>query len=151
MEWLQQNGFWIVVLVLFVLMHLGHGRGHGGHAGHRDRPGDEDTDTTMSPPRPARAATATLIREVIVLDTRVVTWSLATFSTVTFLVCVTFGLVVSESLHMSPLLEQVLPGFVWLTPTGFAIGLIEAFLYGAYAGLVFTPLYNAFHRRWGTV
>ncbi len=83
------------------------------------------------------------------LNTKVVTWSLALFSAVTFLVCIAFGLIVPESLHMTAFLEQMLPGFRWLTPAGFAIGLVEAFLYGAYAGLVFTPIHNALWRRWG--
>ena len=87
---------------------------------------------------------------VRMLNTKVVSWSLAVFSVVTYLVCVLFGVVVPESLHMSVFLEQVLPGFEWLTVWGFTIGLIEAFLYGAYAGLVFTPLYNTFHRAWGS-
>lgn len=87
--------------------------------------------------------------ETTMLDIRVLTWSLASFSTVTYLVCLAYGLVVPESLHMSVFLEQVLPGFRWLTARGFVIGLVESFLYGAYAGLVFTPLYNAFQARWG--
>lgn len=82
------------------------------------------------------------------LNTRVVTWSLAVFSTVSYLVCIAYGLIVPESLHMSGFLEQMLPGFHWLTPGGFAIGLVEAFLYGAYIGLVFTPIYNFFRKRW---
>lgn len=82
------------------------------------------------------------------LDIRVWTWSLALFSTLTFVVCVAYGLVVPEALHMSAFLEQVLPGFRWLTPVGFLVGLVESFLYGAYAGLVFTPIHNAFWRRW---
>ncbi len=82
------------------------------------------------------------------LNIKVVTWTLATFSGVSFLVCVLYGLVVPESLHMSPFLEQVLPGFRWLTPAGFSIGLLESFLYGAYAGLVFAPIYNRFSRLW---
>jgi hypothetical protein len=65
------------------------------------------------------------------------------------MVCVAYGLVAPESLHMTAFLEQMLPGFRWLTPGGFVIGLIEAFLYGAYAGLVFTPIYNRLLRRWG--
>lgn len=88
-------------------------------------------------------------READMLNTRVVTWSLAVFSTVSYLVCIAYGLIVPESLHMSGFLEQVLPGFRWLTAGGFAIGLVEAFLYGAYIGLVFTPIYNFFRKRWG--
>ena len=66
----------------------------------------------------------------------------------TYLVCILYGLIVPETLHMTGFLEQVLPGFRWLTAGAFAIGLVEAFLYGVYAGLVFTPIYNAFWRRW---
>lgn len=82
------------------------------------------------------------------LDTKVVTWALASFATVSYLVCLIYGLIVPESLQMSGFLEQVLPGFEWLTARGFAIGLVESFLYGAYVGLVFTPLYNGFHKLW---
>lgn len=81
------------------------------------------------------------------LNTRVVTWSLALFATVTYLVCILYGLIVPETLHMTGFLEQMLPGFQWLTPSGFVIGLVEAFLYGAYAGLVFTPIHNRIWRR----
>jgi 2TM family of unknown function (DUF5676) len=83
------------------------------------------------------------------LKIRVVTWSLALFSTVTYLVCILYGLIVPESLHMTAFLEQILPGFRWLTPGGFVAGLLGAFVYGAYAGLVFTPIYNRLWRRWG--
>ena len=48
---------------------------------------------------------------------------------------------------MSALLEQVLPAFKWLTWRGFLLGLVESFLYGAYAGLVFCPVYNFLYRR----
>jgi len=81
------------------------------------------------------------------LDTRLLTWSLALFGAVTFVVCVLYGLVVPAPLHMTGFLEQLLPGFRWLTWGGFAIGLIEAFLYGAYTGLVFGPIYNWLWRR----
>ena len=85
------------------------------------------------------------------LDTKVVTWSLALFSAITFLVCIAFGLIVPDSLHMTGFLEQMLPGFQWLTPVGFLIGLVESFLYGAYAGLVYVPIYNRLRRVSGTM
>jgi hypothetical protein len=47
------------------------------------------------------------------------------------------------------LLEMALPGFHWLTAGSFVLGLVESFLYGLYAGLVFTPIYNGFVRRAG--
>ncbi len=83
------------------------------------------------------------------LNIKIVTWSLGLFGAVTFVVCVLYGLVVPESLHMTGFLEETLPGFRWLTPLGFVIGLVESFLYGVYTGLIFTPIYNVLWRRWG--
>jgi hypothetical protein len=40
-----------------------------------------------------------------------------------------------------------LPAFKWLTFWGFWLGLIESFLYGAFLGLVFVPVYNQLNRR----
>lgn len=88
-------------------------------------------------------------RRNIMLNTKVLAWSLGLFGAVTFVVCILYGLVVPERLHMSGWLEQVLPGFRWLTLPGFLLGLVESFLYGAYAGLVFSPIYNWLVRRWG--
>ncbi len=81
------------------------------------------------------------------LNIKVVSWALATTALISFLVCVSYGLAVPDSLHMHGFLEQVLPGFKWLTLQGFFIGLVESFLYGAYAGLVYVPIYNFFARR----
>lgn len=81
------------------------------------------------------------------LSLKVWTWSLACWTAITFLVCVAYGLVAPPSLHMAKALEVLLPGFRWLQPVGFFIGLVESFLYGAYAGLLFVPLHNLFHRR----
>lgn len=83
------------------------------------------------------------------LNIKVVTWSLGLFGALTFVVCVLYGLVVPASLHMTGWLAQILPGFVWLTPGGFLIGLVESFLYGVYAGLVYGTIHNALTRRWG--
>ncbi len=33
MQWLQENWFWVVVIILFVGMHM-RGHGHAGHGGH---------------------------------------------------------------------------------------------------------------------
>jgi len=81
------------------------------------------------------------------LNIKVVTWALASTTLVSYLVCVSYGLATPDSLHMHGLLEQVLPGFKWLTWPGFFMGLVESFLYGAYAGLVYVPIYNFFSRR----
>lgn len=81
------------------------------------------------------------------LDTRTVTWALSAFTVVSYLLCVLYGLVTPASIHMTQFLEIVLPGFRWLTLTGFSVGLVESFLWGAYVGLVFVPIYNAVYRR----
>ena len=83
------------------------------------------------------------------LNIKVVSWALATTTAISFVVCVTYGLATPETLHMHAFLEQVLPGFKWLTLQGFFVGLVESFLYGAYAGLVYVPVYNFFVRRFG--
>lgn len=40
MEWLAENWFWVLIGVVFIVMHLfghgGHGR-HGGHEGHGEK------------------------------------------------------------------------------------------------------------------
>ena len=82
------------------------------------------------------------------LNIKVVTWSLAIWTTFTFVFCVLYGLVTPSSIRMSTFLQQVLPGFEPNSWRGFGIGLIESFLYGAYAGLVYVPIYNFLHRKW---
>jgi hypothetical protein len=76
------------------------------------------------------------------------TSSVGTFGAVMYVSCVVYGLLVPEGFHAAELLEAVLPGFRWLSVGSFVLGLAETFLYGAYAGLVFTPIYNYFLRRW---
>ena len=83
------------------------------------------------------------------LSVKIVSWSLGIFTAISFVLCVIYGLVVPQSLHAYQFLEAVLPAFKWLTFGGFCLGLIESFLYGAYAGLVFVPIYNVLVRRWG--
>ena len=84
------------------------------------------------------------------LNIKVVTWSLAIWAAFTFVFCVVYGMVTPASMHMTAFLEQILPGFVWLTWLGFFVGLLQSFLYGAYAGLVYVPIYNFLYRKWGT-
>lgn len=86
----------------------------------------------------------------MLLNVKVVSWSLGIFATVTYILCVIYGLVVPERLHgMVLFLETVLPAFKWLTFGGFLLGLLESFIYGAYIGIVFVPIYNFINRRIG--
>ena len=85
------------------------------------------------------------------LNIKIVSWSLGIFTAISFVLCVIYGLIVPQSLHAYQFLEAVLPAFKWLTLRwGFCLGLVESFLYGVYAGLVFVPIYNFIWRRWGT-
>ena len=83
------------------------------------------------------------------LNIKVVSWSLGILTAISFVLCVIYGVLGPPSLHMAPFLEAVLPAFTWLTVGGFFLGLIESFLYGVYAGLVFVPIHNFLTRRWG--
>ncbi|GIV80376.1 hypothetical protein GQ464_012780 [Rhodocaloribacter litoris] len=82
------------------------------------------------------------------LNTRLVTWALALFTSLSYLLCVLYGLITPDSVHMHTFLETVLPAFTWLTFGSFILGLFESFLWGVYIGLVFSLIYNALYRRW---
>lgn len=81
------------------------------------------------------------------LNWKVVTQSLSSFAAITFALCVGYGLVVPAAFHPSWLLEAILPGFRWLSAGSFVLGLIESGFYGAWAGILYSALYNYFTRR----
>jgi hypothetical protein len=84
----------------------------------------------------------------MLLNMRVVIWSLGIFLAFSYILCVLYGLVVPQRMHgMVNFLEAVLPAFRWLTFGGFVLGLIESFLYGVYIGIVFVPVYNFINKR----
>ncbi|VAV98681.1 hypothetical protein MNBD_ALPHA06-285 [hydrothermal vent metagenome] len=68
----------------------------------------------------------------------------ALFLAISFVTCIAWGLLTPQPMHMHEAWKSLLPGFVWLTPVGFAIGLVESYLYGWWIALVFVPLYNRF-------
>jgi len=72
------------------------------------------------------------------------TLTLGTFGVITYVLYVAYGLLVPGTWHPAPVLERLLPGFSWLSYTTFVLGLVEAFIYGAYAGALFSVLRNAF-------
>ena len=81
-------------------------------------------------------------RRNAMLNIKVVTWSLAIWAALMFVSCVVYGLLTPSSMHMTAFLEQLLPGYKPLSGVGFFVGLIQSFLYGAFAGLVYVPVYN---------
>lgn len=64
-----------------------------------------------------------------------------------FTICVLWGLATPEWLHMHEAWVALLPGFTWISPASFALGLVEAYLYGWYAALLVVPLYRFFEKR----
>ena len=80
------------------------------------------------------------------LSIKTVSLSLGLTFAVSFVVCVIWGLVLPESLHMHKFLELVLPGFTWLSIGSAVLGLVESFLFGAYFGLIYVPIYNFLNR-----
>lgn len=84
------------------------------------------------------------------LNWKIVGLALGTWATISFVICVAWGLVLPESLHMHGFLESVLPGFKWLTVGSFFLGFIESFLLGLYAGVVYAPIHNFYSKRFST-
>jgi len=83
------------------------------------------------------------------LNWKVVTKSLSSFTAITFALCVAYGLVAPARFHPAWLLESLLPGFTWLSLGSFVLGLVETALYGAWAGFLYSTLYNYFARKAG--
>ncbi|RED16671.1 DUF5676 family membrane protein [Parasphingopyxis lamellibrachiae] len=72
--------------------------------------------------------------------------TLSLFLAITFALCVAWGLVAPENLHMHQAWQNLLPGFTWISLHSFLIGLLGAYLYGWYAALIIVPLHRFFNR-----
>ena len=83
------------------------------------------------------------------LNIKTVTISLSLFLAISFVVCVLFGLLTPNEFHMSGFLQNVLPGFTWISWGSFFLGLIESMIWGLYIGLVYVPIYNFFKGKEG--
>lgn len=103
--------------------------------------------STHTDPRPIPSFHPT---ETAMLNLRLTTWAAALFTTLSYLLCVVYGLVTPESIHMHQFLEIVLPAFEWIGVGSFLLGLAESFLWGVYLGGGFALIHNALYRRWGT-
>ena len=76
------------------------------------------------------------------LSTRIWTLTLAAWFAITFVLCIGWCAVAPEGWHARAFLEMALPGFVWLSPGSFAIGLLESVALGAYSGGLLAVLHN---------
>ena len=81
------------------------------------------------------------------LNIRTVSLALGISAAISFVICVLWGLLLPEAFHMHRFLEMVLPGFTWLSVGSAILGLVESFLFGAYVGVVYVPVYNFLSRR----
>ena len=83
------------------------------------------------------------------LNTKVWTAAASSWMGITLTICVLGG-VIAPGLPISHrTLEILLPGFTWVSPTTFLLGLVESVFYGAYVALLFVWLHNFFVRRFG--
>ena len=71
---------------------------------------------------------------------------LGLFLAITYALCVGFGLLAPEQFRMYTAWRALLPGFTWLSPASFLLGLVESFAYGFYISVVFIPIYNKLGR-----
>lgn len=69
---------------------------------------------------------------------------------ITFTICVLGGVIAPDLPIPHRTLELVLPGFAWISPGSFVLGLVETFLFGVYAAWLFVSLHNYFARRWSS-
>ena len=81
------------------------------------------------------------------LNWRVVAKALGSFAASSYVLCVVYGLLAPSAVHAAWVLEAMLPGFEWLSVGSFVLGGVEATLYGAWAGFLYSTLYNYFARR----
>lgn len=73
-------------------------------------------------------------------------FTLSSFLLIFYLLCIAFGLAVPEQFHMHEAWAPLLPGFEWLTISGFLLGAVEVFIYGWIVAAIYVPLHRFFHR-----
>lgn len=82
------------------------------------------------------------------LNTKIWTATLGCWMVISFTLCVLGGVIAPSLPIPHRTLELLLPGFTWISPRSFVIGLTETLLYGVYTGWVLALVHNFFARRW---
>jgi hypothetical protein len=83
----------------------------------------------------------------VMLNSRLWVMTLGSWMAVSFTICVAGGLILPTLPIPHRTLELLLPGFVWISPQSFLLGLVEVVVYGVYAAWLFVSLHNVFARR----
>lgn len=73
-------------------------------------------------------------------------WTASLFLLLSYLLCVGFGLLAPQSLHMHEAWAPLLPGFEWLTLRGFMAGALGSFIYGWYGAVLVVLMHRYFSR-----
>ena len=81
------------------------------------------------------------------LNMKLWTVTLGCWMAISFTFCVLGGVVAPGLPIPHRTLELLLPGFTWISLGAFALGLVETFLFGVYAGWLFVVIHNLFARR----
>ena len=81
------------------------------------------------------------------LNLRLWTASLGFWMAISFTICVLGGVLAPGLPIPHRILELLLPGFVWISPTMFLLGLVESTFFGIYAAALFVGLHNVLARR----
>ena len=76
------------------------------------------------------------------ISIRIWTATLACWAGVSYVLCIAWCGVAPEGWHARAFLELALPGFTWLSPASFVIGLLESVGIGAYSGALLAFLHN---------
>lgn len=71
-------------------------------------------------------------------------WTASLFLLLSYLLCVGFGLLAPQSLHMHEAWAPLLPGFEWLTLRGFMAGALGSFIYGWYGAVLVVLMHRYF-------
>jgi hypothetical protein len=73
--------------------------------------------------------------------------TLSSFFLISYVLCILYGLAVSDAGFHRTLLPMLIPGFTWISWYSFVVGLIWSVVFGWYVAVVFAPLYNFFAAR----
>jgi hypothetical protein len=74
--------------------------------------------------------------------------SLSAFLMISYTLCVIYGFFISDR-GMHQLFSSLLPGFTWITWPSFFMGLLWSTALGWYVAIVFIPISNFIHQRFG--